>query len=218
MSGCEFDQRENGWRKRRLQPDRSYRHQNTLTQASTVSSESNDPSHRMRRITALTTAALLGVATSIVGLLAIIVFRHQGTLPKLAPADFYEARQRWEENGPANYNIRVNVTGRQAAVYYAEVRDGRVFAATRNGDVLSRHRTIDTWTVPGMFTTIHSDVINVEKHATGKADQSTPQVLLRGSFDEDTGVPLHYHRTELRKWGPNVEVTWNVTNFEVLEE
>ena len=29
-------------------------------------------------------------------------------------------------------------------------------------------------------------------------------------------LPLRYHRTELRKWGPNAEVMWEVTQFEIV--
>ena len=163
-----------------------------------------------------TTAGLLGVAAGIIGLLALVVLRHQQSLPKLTPQAFYEAQARWEEHALPSYNIEIAVTGRQAAVYYAEVRQGEVFAATRNGEVLSRLRTVDTWTVPGMLTTIRADVVNLERHLAGTADQNTPQVLLRGHFDKQTGAPLRYHRTELRKWGPNVEVMWEVTRLEVV--
>lgn len=179
-------------------------------------SDSAEPSQRMRRIAAYTSAGLLGVAAGIAGLLTIVILRHQQTLPKLTPDRFYAAKALWEENAPPSYNIRVAVTGRQAAVYYAEVREGEVFAATRDGEVLSRVRTIDTWTVPGMFTTIQSDVASLEHHLAGTADQDTPQVLLRGYFDEQTGLPLRYHRTELRKWGPNAEVMWEVTQFDIV--
>jgi hypothetical protein len=163
-----------------------------------------------------TTAGLLGVVAGIIGLLTTVILRQQQTLPKLMPGEFYEAKARWEENAPPSYNIEIAVTGRQAAVYYTEVRDGEVFAATRDGEVLSRLRTIDTWTVPGMFTTIHADVVNLERHLAGTADHNTPQVLLRGHFDERTGTPLRYHRTELRKWGPNIDVMWEVTRLEVI--
>lgn len=181
-----------------------------------MTSDSTEPPPRMLRLAAYTTAGLLGVAAGIAGLLTIVILRHQQTLPKLTPDRFFEAKTRWEENAPPSYNIRVAVTGRQAAVYYAEVRDREVFAATRDGEVLSRLRTVDTWTVPGMFATIQSDVANLQKHLAGTADQNTPQVLLRGYFDEQIGVPLRYHRTELRKWGPNSEVMWEVTQFEVV--
>ncbi|MEO8493489.1 MAG: hypothetical protein ABI614_00355 [Planctomycetota bacterium] len=181
-----------------------------------MTSDSAQPSQRVRRIAAYTTAGLLGVAAGIVGLLTIVILRQQQSLPKLTPDRFYGAKARWEEHAPPSYNIQVAVTGRQAAVYYAEVREGEVFAATRDGEVLSRLRTVDTWTVLGMFATIQSDVANLEKHVAGTADQNTPQVLLRGHFDERTGVPLRYHRTELRKWEPNAEVMWKVTQFEIV--
>lgn len=181
-----------------------------------MTSDSTEPARRMRRIATYTTAGLLGIAAGIVGLLAMVMLRHQQTLPKLTPEAFYEAKARWEESAPPSYNIQVAVTGRQAAVYYAEVRDGEVFAATRDGQVLSRLRTIDTWTVPGMFATIQSDVHHLEQRLAGTADQDTPQLLLRGFFDEQTGVPLRYHRTELQKWGPNTEVMWEVTRFELV--
>lgn len=182
-----------------------------------MTSNSADPTQRMRRITVYTTAGILGVAAGIAGLLLIVVVRHQQILPKFTPEAFYNAKLRWQDNGPSSYNIEVAVTGRQAATYYAEVRDGEVFAATRDGEVLSRLRTVDTWTIPGMFTTIQSDVTNVERHAAGTASHDTPQVLLRGYFDERHGTPMRYHRTELRKWGPNVEVMWEVTRFEIVE-
>ena len=68
-----------------------------------------------------------------------------------------------------------------------------------------------------MFGTIQSDVTNLERRRAGTADQTTPQVLLRGEFDSDLGYPVRYHRTELQKWGNNVEVTWEVTSFETLQ-
>lgn len=171
----------------------------------------------MRRISALTTAAVLGVAMALAGLLAVTVYRNARALPVMSPEDFYAAKSLWQRRAPASYNIEVTVTGKQAALYYAEVREGEVTLATRDGEILSRRRTIDTWSVPGMFTTIRSDVTNVERHRDGKADRDTLQVLIRGVYDPTHGAPMRYHRTELRKWGPNVEVMWEVTHFEIVE-
>jgi hypothetical protein len=179
--------------------------------------DSTESSPRIRRIAMYTTAGLLGIAAGLLGLLAVVILRHQQDLPKLSPDQFYEAKARWSKNAPPSYNIEITVTGRQAAVYYAEVRDGEAFAAMRNGEVLSRVRVVDTWTVPGMFTTIQSDVSNLEKHLAGTADRNTPQVLLRAYFDKRLGTPLRYHRTELRQWGPNDEVMWDVTRFEIVQ-
>lgn len=177
-----------------------------------------DSSRKINRIAALTSAAGLGVVCGLIGMLLLAVYRNTNSLPRLTAEDFRAAKQRWEQSAPANYNIEVQVTGRQPAVYFAAVRDGIVEVATRDGEVLSRRRTIDTWAVPGMFTTIHSDVVNLELHRDGKADRATPQLLIRGVFDKEHGAPLRYHRTELRQWGPNVEVMWEVKRFEIVEE
>lgn len=185
-------------------------------------SELNAPprnsARKINQIAALSTAAVLGVVCGLIGIVVLAVFRNANSLPPLAPEDFDAAKRRWEQNAPADYNIEVIVTGRQPAIYFAAIRDGNVQVATRDGEALSRRRTIDTWTVPGMFTTIHSDVINLKRHRDGKADRDTPQLLLRGLFDETHGAPLRYHRTELRQWGPNVEVMWEVKRFEIVEE
>jgi hypothetical protein len=67
-----------------------------------------------------------------------------------------------------------------------------------------------------MFATIQSDVTNLEKHRQGTAEPQTPQVLLRAQFDPILGYPRRYHRTELQRWGTNVEVSWTVVSFDVL--
>lgn len=171
---------------------------------------------RIQRIAALTAAALLGVLAGLVGLLVPVMVRHQQQLPLLQPDDFDRAQQRWDAIGPASYNLEVVVTGRQPATYYVEVRDGEVTTAMRDGEALSQRRTMGTWSVPGMLTTIHMDVLNLERHRQGTADSQTPQLLLRGVFDEHDGHPRRYHRTELRRWGPNAETMWEVRRFEVV--
>ena len=41
---------------------------------------------------------------------------------------------------------------------------------------------------------------------------------IRGAFDQAHGAPMRYHRTELRQWGPNVEVMWEVKRFEIVAD
>jgi hypothetical protein len=183
-----------------------------------VDTETSKEPKNVRHVAALTTAAILGSLAGGGLLLAVTILRFQQSLPTFTPGDFYEARDRWASQAPEDYKVEVSVSGRQAATYYVEVRDGETVAATRNGDALTQHRTMGTWSVSGMFTTIHSDVINFESHQQGTANRQTPQVLLRGLFDEQYGFPRRYHRTELRKWGPNQEVMWEVTRFEILEK
>ena len=176
----------------------------------------NVASGKLRKIRALVAAAFLGAGAGLV-LLIVATAGHNGDLmPQVTPEGFAAAQLRWRNSGQRNYDLTVVVTGRQAATYQVEVRDGHVQRATRDDLPLKQRRTQGTWSVPGMFTTIQSDVDNLVSHRDGTADRSTPQVLLRGVFHAELGYPIRYHRTELRKWENNLEAAWEVVTFELL--
>jgi hypothetical protein len=148
------------------------------------------------------------------GAIATLVFlrwKYADPLPEISPADFYAARDRWQKNGPASYDIEVRVTGSRGALHRVEVREGQAIAAWINGRPHSQQRTYSTWSVPGMFGTIGRDIDHLERRAAGKADQSTPRLTLRAEFDAQTGYPARYRRIE---WGSPVEVSWEVVKFE----
>ncbi|MCA9223884.1 MAG: hypothetical protein KDA71_26420, partial [Planctomycetales bacterium] len=50
-------------------------------------------------------------------------------LPPLNRERFDQAYEQWQTTGPANYDITIRVSGRQAAEYHVEVRDGDVATA-----------------------------------------------------------------------------------------
>jgi hypothetical protein len=156
---------------------------------------------------------LLGVLVGAVFSIFILRWRNSDPAAPLAPADFSAARERWNAAAPPNYNIEVQVTGSQPAIYRVEVRDGVATAAFRNGLPLLQHRTFSTWSVPGMFGTMSRDVENVERYAAGHADASTPRLTLRAQFDPRYSFPQRYRRIQ---WGSDIEVAWNVLKFEVL--
>jgi hypothetical protein len=156
---------------------------------------------------------LAGALIGIVATLLVLRNRVADPLPELKPADFYSAREKWDENELPNYNIEVKVTGTQGATYRAEVREGKAVAAWRNDKPLLQERTFNTWSVRGMFGTISRDIDHVERRAAGKAEQNTPRLTLRGEFDPKTGYPARYRRIE---WGSAVEVSWQVTKFEPM--
>ena len=129
---------------------------------------------------------------------------------------FDEAQHRWNQSGPDNYDIEVQVTGRQAATYRVAVRKGEVISAQRNGQPLKQLRTLGTWSVPGMFGTISKDVENLEKTAHNLADDTTPQLSLSADFHPHYGYPEHYLRLE---WGSaNSKVSWKVIEFRPFQE
>jgi hypothetical protein len=175
------------------------------------------PAAKASRKAALPRLALglvLGVAIGLAGSLLVLRWKNRDPTPDLTPELFYAAHERWKVAAPADYNIEVRVTGSQPAVYRVEVRGGQPLAALRNGQSLLTRRTFGTWSVPGMFGTISRDIEALEKHAAGKADRSTPRLILRAEFDATHSYPRRYRRIE--QWS-NVDVAWEVVEFKVLQ-
>jgi len=142
--------------------------------------------------------------------LITMLFIFGGTLvPTLNALRLKEAEAVWEQAALSSYDIQIKVTGRQAAVYAVEVRRGEVVSAKHNGNSLP---VGPTWSVPGMFATIASDVENFEKVAAGKADATTPRLQLRATFHPQYGYPERYVRIQSDN---NTEVTWQVILFKV---
>lgn len=167
------------------------------------------PDYR-RVVWSLLGGAALGIALT----LLVVRTLNRDPTPVLTPADFQAARERWKQQEPPNYDIEVQVSGSQPATYRVEVRAGEAQSAWRNGRPLSQQRTFGTWSVPGMFSTISRDVDNLQRHAEGRADATTPRLTLRAAFDPKFGFPQRYTRIE---WGSDVEVSWEVKRFEVVE-
>lgn len=172
---------------------------------------SADPFTTLRRRIRQIAAVLGGV---LLGGLTITWWQTRPPLPPLTPESFTAARSAWESHGPASYRIEVTVAGRQAAHYRVDVVQGEVTQALRNGQPLAQHRTLGTWSVPGMFDTIALDLESRQQHAAGTATPGVPNVVLRCHFDPQFGYPAHYHRLELLGAGGNSEASWIVTRFE----
>lgn len=134
--------------------------------------------------------------------------------PHLTRQAFDQARQRWESAQIADYDVEVEVQGRQPAVYRVEVRNNVVRSALRNGYPLKQRRTHATWTVPGMFDTIEIDLESVERATASEASGQRPasQLQLRARFHEKYGYPAYYHRGE---YGGQ-DVVWRVRRFVVV--
>ena len=165
-----------------------------------------------RRLVFIVFVAVFGFFAALV-----VVFR-QPQLPVVTHEELTSARQRWAAAAIADYDVEVVVTGRQGAVYAVEVRHGEVRSARRDGQPLSGLRTIGTWSVPGMFATLESDVDNQRRVAAGTADRDTPSVDLLASFEPTLGYPLRCQRVPWKNAGRNLEVTWEVRRFQRLSQ
>jgi hypothetical protein len=156
-------------------------------------------------------AAILGAFVLIIGgvilLLQLFVARR---LPEMTEARFDAAQALWEKNGPANYDMDINITGAQPGVVNIQVRDGKPTAMTRDG-VAPEERTWSAWSVTGMFKTL-TEEFAIKDDPTHKG-QGEPgaEVWLRCEFDSEFGYPRIYQRL-MTGGGPQIE--WHVTKFE----
>ena len=149
---------------------------------------------------------LIGVLLGIVLAIYLIQKIYGDPTPPLTAEALKQAEAKWRDAQIRDYDIEIEVQARQRETYAVEVRDGEPLQAWRNERPLKQIRTFDTWSVPGMFDTIHSDF-----DRTDRQGKPAPELMLRAEFDERTGVPLKYKRIQ---WGADIEISWRVTKFE----
>jgi hypothetical protein len=132
----------------------------------------------------------------------------QGRLPPLTQAEFDAAQERWRENGPLDYDLRVVLSGSQTGTIHVEVRNGRTTAMTRNGVAPEQRRTWDVWTVPGQFEMIAVELAAASDPDADFGGAKGSQMILRAEFDPHYGYPRKYQRIVL---GTPHEITWETT-------
>jgi len=152
----------------------------------------------------------LGILLALVSILAVAVARRGPSAPAITREDLAAAEQRWQEHGPASYNMDLTIGGRQPGPVHIEVRDGKVTRMTRDGVVPSQRRTWEYWTVPEQFETIRQDFDSAETPGGFGATPGT-QTILRADFEPQYGYPRRYQRFVL---GTDLNVDWQVTRFE----
>ena len=159
-----------------------------------------------RRTTAFVLASLALAIAGVVLALQYFVVEH---IPDLTDAKLASATKRWQEKGPANYDMDIEIRGAEPGSAHVEVRNRVVTAATRDGRVTPEH-TWNTWSVPGMFETLSRDIEIAEDPE--KAIQAAPGTKwrLRCEFDPVLGYPRRYHRMVT---GGGPEVYWRVAQF-----
>jgi len=158
----------------------------------------------------------LAAALGTFALIVVFVAMRGAAMQPLTSDNLEQALEKWKENAVENYDIEIEVSGRQASRYHVEVRGGEPRRATRNGEPLTQRRTWWTWTAPGMFETLRADVRNMEKFAAG--EKGVPHLSVLVEFDSKYGFPQRYVRVESVQMGGNPEVSWQVTEFKVIEE
>src|SRR5437879_4932998 len=83
-----------------------------------------------RRTTAFVLASLALAVAGVVLALQYFVVEH---VPDLTDAQLNAAKKRWQEHGPATYDIDLEVRGAEPGNFHVEVRNRVVMAASRDG-------------------------------------------------------------------------------------
>src|SRR3990167_5560114 len=99
-------------------------------------------SQRLRRAARSVAGLSLG---GIIGLVAMLtvwrLFFGETGIPALTADRWQQSLRQWTAAGVRDYDLEISVTGRQAATYSVQVRNGQVSSLTHNGDPLPHRRT-----------------------------------------------------------------------------
>lgn len=147
---------------------------------------------------------MLGLVALVFGLVAM----RGESLPTLTAETLNEASQRWERDGPRDYDLEVEIRGRQPGHVKIEVRDREVTHMERDGVVPDQRRTWQYWSVPSQFDTIEQDMSLAQP--SGFAGVAGLRSRLQARFDPQFGYPRHYRRIVL---GSDLSLEWEVVRF-----
>lgn len=153
---------------------------------------------------------LLGIGIPIILLLLGLQLFVAQRIPELTEARLEAAQQLWQQRGPANYDMEVEIRGARPGIVQLQVRNGEPTSVTLNGRPPSRH-TWNTWSVIGMFDTLERELMLAEdpQHEMNVAPGAL--LRLRCEFDPQYGYPRRYHR---HATGGAPEVFWLVKRLE----
>ena len=178
---------------------------------------STAPSESPRRDGRLSPRALIvALLAAVVTIAAVIVFlqafvaRH---IPALAAAEFELAQARWQQRGPASYEMEIEIRGAQPGMVFVRVLNGEVVEMSRDGRAPRQRRTWDAWSVPGQFDMIERELEMAEDPEHEMQVAAGSETQLRAEFDPQFGYPRQFHRT---MFGGGPEVYWRVSRFEAL--
>ncbi|HEX3872321.1 MAG TPA: DUF6174 domain-containing protein [Pirellulales bacterium] len=155
-------------------------------------------------------AVLLGGGSALLLATVIILRWNAPSTPSLTAKALSEAAQRWHDAGIKNYDVDVEILGRQPGRVHLEVRNGEPTAMTRDGRTPSQRRTWDAWTVDNQLGMIRDEFDAAGDPARGFGAPPGSRVVQRARFDPELGYPLDYQRAV---FGTPLEVEWRVVNF-----
>jgi len=178
-----------------------------------TNTENNDrPPRRSRRLrlSRVILGAVLGIALAVVAWGVVLVVFYRDSMPTVDESTLAAAAELWNQNGPASYDLDLEISGRRPSLVHIEIRQGEVTAMTRDGHTPSQRRTWEYWSVPSQFDTIARDLLSAEDPVEGFGAPPGAKTVLRAEFDQEFGYPKRYYRIVLNT---PLEVRWVVTRF-----
>jgi hypothetical protein len=161
------------------------------------------------------------VVLAVLGATAMIVPLVYNLSIQLRPEQLAEARQRWRENGPADYDLAYLVKSEQGGVeamdrqYFVQVRGGRVVLAVDTGEVVYLDPSLAVVAGPAMLGLSSEDpgrygvpaLFDDIEEALHQRTAGERRDYVRADFDPNDGHPYHYvHHVR----GTKERVEWDV--------
>jgi hypothetical protein len=166
------------------------------------------PSRRLRRIAISIGCIVLGIVGGLV-MFALTGFRRPP--PAMSATDFEAAVTRWEANRSAEYEMEIEVTGRQSGTMHVVVKDHEPVSVRRGGTLVAEH-TWEYWTVEGLFEIIRTDLEGLDQPERAFGTPDVSQLVQQAEFDPKFGYPRRYRRAVLTT-GDAIE--WEIVRFNV---
>jgi hypothetical protein len=156
---------------------------------------------------------LVGLLIALAITVALTIARHRRAAPRLTEAEYQAAVERWEKNGPLDYDLDLQISGNRSGKVHVEVRGGDVVHMTRDGVEPDQKRTWDVWSVPGQLEMIGQEMEMAKHPAESFGAPGAAEVVMWAEFDPRYGYPLRYDRVVL---GADIETHWQTTSFRVI--
>jgi hypothetical protein len=172
------------------------------------------PQRRARRSTLLV-GVILGIGLTLLGVLVVYVALYRDPLPLLTAESLAAAEERWQAQGPASYQLSVDILGRQPGHVELTVEKGEPVAMTRDNRTPKERHTWAAWTVPSQFDMLHLELEHAASPQEGYGAPEGSQAIVKVDFDPRLGYPVRVRRQVLG--GSSLDLEWHVTDFKSLE-
>jgi hypothetical protein len=164
--------------------------------------------HRTR-LQNIVLGVVLGSVVGLIGVFGAMVYFNRDQLPLMKAAEFEAAQAKWNQRGPANYDMDLEGNFDLKGRLHVEVHNGKVTAMTLDGQP-KPERLWDYYSVPGLFGIIREDL---ERNAAAVTNPEKV-VIQQAEFDPDLGYPRRYQRSGASA-GQGGD--WKIVRFRAVE-